>query len=161
MRQMSVLVLALALAVPASAAGGPSAADLLKRIADQGGHKVLWDLWEREKEFYQVMSDIESGDPSWLKVAAAFKPFSDAGAALSIDYSVAFALPQAPERVLALVGHGFNLEDVCTSPFLEPEPGEAEAYEKKALSALARINDPALKPVAARCAAQVRLAGGT
>ncbi|HDS1136995.1 TPA: hypothetical protein QDZ75_004578 [Stenotrophomonas maltophilia] len=161
MRNMAVHLLALALASPAAvAADGPSAQAVLNRIANEGGRKVLWDLWEHQRDFEQVTSGIESGDPSWLKVAAALKPYSDAGASLSINYAVARALPKAPERVLALTTHGFKVEDICTSPFIEPDPGVAEAYERRTLAALSRMKGAALAPVAAECAAQVRLPDG-
>ncbi|WP_372484763.1 hypothetical protein AB9H29_19140 [Stenotrophomonas sepilia] len=133
---------------------------MLNRIANEGGRKVLWDLWQHEREFGQVTSGIESGDPAWLEVAAALKPFSDAGASLSINYAVAHALPKAPERVLALIARGFKVEDICTSPFIEPDPGVAEAYERRTLAALSRMKGAALGSVAAECAAQLRLPDG-
>lgn len=157
MRRTSVMLLALVLVAPlAAAAGGPSAQALLKRIASEGGHKVVWDLWDHPRQFDHVMSGIESGDPSWLKVAAALKPFSDAGASLSLTYAVAHALPKAPDKVLALTRQGFKVDDICTSPFIEPEPGVAEAYERETLKALATVKDASLAPVAAACAKQVR-----
>jgi hypothetical protein len=163
MRSLTALLLALALASPiAVRAGdtGPSAHALLGRIAKEGGRKVLWDLWERDEAFGRVVSGIESGDPSWLKVALALRPFSDGGASLSINYAVARALPKAPNRVLALVGHGFAVGDICTSPFIEPDPGVAEAYERQALVALSKVKAPALAPIAAECSKQVRLPAG-
>ena len=159
MKHISVFLLALALASPiAVAADSPvlSAQALLKRISNEGGHKVLWDLWEHERDFGQVISGIESGDPSWLEVAAALRPFSDAAASLSLDYAVAIALPKEPDRVLALTEHGFNVEDICTSPFIEPDPGIAEAYERQALAALANIKGP----IAVECSKHVRLPDG-
>ena len=159
MKHISALLLALALVSPTAAAAtrsAPTAQALLKRISIEGGHKVLWDLWEHEREFGRVISGIESGDPSWLKIAASLRPFSDAAASLSLDYAVAIALPKAPDRVLALVGHGFNLELICTSPFIEPDPGVAETYERQALAALANIEGP----VAVECAEHIRLPDG-
>ena len=109
MRNMTVFLLVLALASQAAvAADRPSAQAVLNRVANEGERKVLWDLWQHEREFGQVTSGIESGDPAWLEVAAALKPFSDAGASLSINYAVARALPKAPERVLALTTQGFK-----------------------------------------------------
>ncbi|MDP9585162.1 UNVERIFIED_ORG: hypothetical protein J2791_004477 [Burkholderia contaminans] len=164
MRQLAAILLVLALAPMmafAASSSEPSATILLARIVKEGGHKVLWDLWDHEKDFDHVLSGIESGDPSWLKVATALRPFSDAGATLSLDYAVARALPKAPNRVLALVGHGFNLPDICTSPFIEPEPGVAEAYERKALVALSKVKAPALAPIASECSKRVRLPART
>ncbi len=159
MRHISALLLALTLVSPVAACADqpdPVAQALLKRISSDGGHKVLRDLWEHGQEFGRVISGIESGDPSWLEVATALRPFSDAGASLSLNYAVALALPKAPDRVLALVGHGFELNDICTSPFIEPDPGIAEAYEREALDALATSKDSN----AADCAQLVRLPVG-
>jgi hypothetical protein len=164
MRSATPIFLALALVSPiaiAIHAASPSAQAILVRISKEGGRKVLWDLWEHPRDFDDVLSGIESGDPSWLKVATVLHPYSDAAASLSLDYAVALALPKAPERVLALVGHGFKVEDICTSPFIEPDPGVAETYERQALDALAKVTTPALVPIAAECAKQVRLPDGT
>ncbi|GAB3092395.1 hypothetical protein [Lysobacter terrae] len=164
MRPIGTLLLALLLASPVALAGdgpAPTAKSLLSRIAKDGGRKVLWDLWEHEKDFGRMLAGIESGDAAWLQVATALHPFADAGAALSLDYAVALALPKAPSRVLALVGHGFAVDDICTSPFIEPEPGIAEAYEREALAALSTVKAPALAPVAAECSKRVRLPDGT
>ena len=68
----------------------------------------------------------------WVKLRA----FSDAAASESIDSAFARALPVAPERVLQLMGHGLELNNICGSPFIEPEPGVAELYERKAFDAL-------------------------
>lgn len=161
MRNMTVLLLVLAIASAAAvAADRPSAQAVLNRVANEGGRKVLWDLWQHEREFGQVTAGIESGDPAWLEVAAALKPFSDAGASLSINYAVARALPKTPERVLPLTTQGFKVEDICISPFIEPDPGVAEAYERRTLAALSRLKGTSVASVAAECAAQVRLPDG-
>jgi hypothetical protein len=162
MRYVGTLLIALALATPGAFAAGvsrPSAEALLTRIAKEGGHKVLWELWDHEDSFGYVLDGVESADTSWLKVATALRPFADGGASLSLDYAVALALPKAPDRVLALVGHGFDVEYICTSPFIEPDPGVAEAYERQALAALAKVKAPALAPIASECSKRVRLPG--
>lgn len=163
MRRHVLFLLAMTLGgstAAAATADTPSAQALLKRVASEGGHKVLWDLWDNEQAFSRVITGIESADPSWLKVAAALKPSSDAGASLSLNYAVASALPKAPDRVLALIQQGFKMDDICTSPFIEPDPGVAEAYERKTLKALATVKTGPLAPVAAACAERVRLDWG-
>lgn len=133
----------------------PSASGLLARIEKEGGRKVLSDLWEHEETFEQVTLHIESGDARWLTVAVQLRPFADGAVALSLDYAVARALPKEPRRVLELMHHGFG--NICTSPFIEPNPGVAEAYERQALAALASIKNPLLQPLAGECAKGVRL----
>ena len=159
MRALSmVLLVTLASGVAfAASPSGTAAEALLVRIGNEGGREVLRDLWEHEPDFERVLAGVESGDATWLSVASALRQFSDAGGSLSLDYAVARALPRAPERVLGLVGHGFAMQRICTSPFIEPAPGVAEAYEQKALLALSKVKSPALAPIAAQCAERVRL----
>ena len=159
MRALSmVLLVTLASGVAfAASPSGTAAETLLVRIGNEGGREVLRDLWEHEPDFERVLAGVESGDATWLSVASALRQFSDAGGSLSLDYAVARALPRAPERVLGLVGHGFAMQRICTSPFIEPAPGVAEAYEQKTLIALSKVKSPALAPIAAQCAERVRL----
>jgi hypothetical protein len=145
-------------AFSALAANTLTPSEVLARIQRQGGYKVLWDLWEHMGEFETLLSGIESADPAWLKVAVLLRPFSDAGASEGLDNAVALALPKSPERILSLVGNGFNLELICTSPFFEPEkPGIAEAYERKTLIALSSVHEPRLKVLANECSKRVKL----
>jgi len=127
------------------------------QIRKEGGRTVLKNLAANETVFEDILLHIDSGTDAWLKVATLLKPFSDAGIAESLDYAVARALPNAPVQVLSLVGHGFALEDICTSPFNEPEPGVAEAYQREALRALSSIREPHLKALATECAKRVKL----
>src|SRR6266849_3067422 len=126
----------------------PSARALLSEIDLSGARVVLRRLWANEPQFEALCTFIESADPNWLEVARRLKSASDAAASLSLNYSVARALPVAPDRVLKLVGQGFTIDDICTSPYIEPQAGVAERYEQRALRALASLSDPALGAVA-------------
>ena len=135
----------------------PSAEGLLRDIAARGARLVLLELWENELRFDTVTNRIESGRAECLEVAQALKPASDAAASLSLNYSVARALPMAPSRVLRLVGRGFELANICTTPFIEPESGVAERYELQALKALSDLRGSSLASLARECADLVRL----
>ena len=136
---------------------GPSAKELMARISAEGGKKVLSELWANEQTFEVLLRPVEAGDPEWFKVWIKLRAYSDAAASESIDISFARALPVAPESVLKLIGHGLELNSICGSPFIEPEPGVAELYERKALAALARVRDVELNAIAKECAARVKL----
>lgn len=157
MRIVLVLMLACALSAAAAPVDAPSADALLHRIGQQGGRQVLAALWKDDAAFDHVIDAIESGDPKWLEVAVRLRPFSDAGASEAIDSAVARLLPGQPRRVLSLVGRGFDIGHICTSPFIEPAPGIAEAYEKRTLAALAGVRDPQFADLAKECARRVRL----
>jgi len=135
----------------------PSATALLSEIEGNGPRAVLDRLWANQHQFEALCAAIESADPSWLEVARRLRPVSDAAISESLDYSVARAIPAAPARVLGLVGRGFTIERICTSPFNEPEPGVAEHYEQQALKALSGLSGSSLSSVAEKCAARVRL----
>ena len=159
---MFVLLTAAQLASPAAVGANsspevPEAAVLLSEIEASGPKAVLGRLWANESQFNAVCDRIEAGDPTWLEVARRLRPASDAAASLSLNYSVARALPAAPGRVLGLVGHGFTIQDICTSPFIEPEPGVAESYEARALRALSTLRGTQLSGLAEQCAARIRL----
>ena len=137
----------------------PDAAALLSQIDASGPKVVFHRLWANEGQFEVICNRIETGDPSWLEVARRLRPVSDAAASLSLNYSVARALPAAPALVLGLVGRGFSIHDICTSPFIEPDPGVAERYEARALNALESLSGSRISALAAQCAEGVRLTG--
>jgi hypothetical protein len=126
---------------------------VLREIDSQGPRTVLERLSENEALF----AGIESGDPRWLEVARRLRGVSDASTSLSLNYSVARALPKAPERVLTLIGRGFTVNDVCTSPFIEPEPRVAEEYAKRAEAALRHVTTSHLTKARDRCLELVHL----
>ncbi len=135
----------------------PAAVSLLSEIDTTGPLAVLNRLKVDDQQFDLLCSAIASGDATWLEVARRLEEASDGYITESLDYSVARAIPVAPARVLALVGRGFTVAGICTSPFNEPEPGVAEQYEQQALKALASLSGSTLASVAEQCAARVRL----
>ncbi len=152
---------AVALTLLAVTSGGEAAVpgphSLLREIEAQGPHLVLGRLWSDRATFEAVCGQIETGDPRWLEVARRLKVASDAASSLSLNYAVARAIPRAPERVLALIGNGFEIRDVCTSPFIEPERGIAENYQRRAIAALARVADSRYVSAKSACLAEIGL----
>jgi hypothetical protein len=140
----------------AALAAERSVADaLLHDIERLGASTVLSELVKNDQKFDDVLDHIESGRSEWLEVARRLKPASDAGSSLALNYSVARALLKQPERVLDLVGRGFEIDRICTSPFIEPEKGVAERYERQALKILARLQQSGVTH-AAECAVLIR-----
>lgn len=139
----------------------PVALELAKQINQEidskGAKATVAALFEDEARFGKVSDAIATADPVWLTIALRLRPGSDAGAGESLSYALARALPNAPERVLALVGHGYSVGNLCTSPFIEPEAGVAEAYEAKTIAALQSVTDPALKATVDECIKGVTL----
>lgn len=155
MQWIQAFVLSVLLATEASATerhNRDHPASLLSAIDAKGPRKVLDDvLEENDIAFDSICHSIESGDPQWLEVARRLRPGADAFVAESLDYAVARALPKSPKAVLGLIGHGFTLDRVCTSPFNEPEAGIAETYQKAAAEALKTVTSPKLRVIRDEC----------
>lgn len=126
-------------------------------IDGKGAKAVIAALDRDQARFGKVGDAIATADPVWLTIALRLRAGSDAGTGETLSQSLARALPNAPERVLALAGHGYSVGNLCTSPFIEPAPGIAEAYEAKALAALQSVTDPALKTRVEECMKGVTL----
>jgi hypothetical protein len=102
-----------------------AAGEVLRRIASEGSQSVLESFWNNEERFEYV------------------------------NFAVARALPANPTGVLRLIDHGFKVDDVCTSPFIEPEPGVAEGYARRAAAALRGSIPKDLDSVRAKCLSRI------
>jgi hypothetical protein len=67
-----------------------------------------WDVWDF------VLKKIGSGDESWLKVAVALHPGSDAGSAEMLNLAVGEALEHNPENVFKITLNEFRLNSICS-----------------------------------------------
>ena len=126
-------------------------------IRTEGADKVLSKLWGNSAVFEALLQHVDRGERPWFGVWLALHKHSDGAISESIDTAFARAIPRAPDAILRLIGHGLELNRVCTSPFFEPEPGVAEAYERSALRVLAQVKEQSLQAVATECAKRVRL----
>ena len=126
-------------------------------IDSKGAKATLVALDQDDARFGKVSDAIATADPVWLTIALRLRAGSDADTGETLSRALARALPNAPERVLALLGRGYDVDNLCTSPFIEPAPGVAEAYEAKAIAALQSVTDPALKTTVDKCIKGVTL----
>ena len=157
MRLRLAIAVALAAASSAFADSVPSADEIRRQIKTEEARVVLTRLWATPAVFEEICRRIETGEADWLEVAQGLKPASDAAASLSLNYAVARALPVAPTRVLALINHGFSVQDICTSPFIDPETGVAERYQRKAIEALSKPQPSELENIRKDCVDQIRV----
>jgi len=97
-----------------------------------------------------VMNGIATGDSSWLDVAGQLTPAS-ATAAASLSIALASALPRSPDRVLALLGPKYPIEEVCGIPFLKPDSTLVTSYHDEAVAALTRVRSAPLAPIRDAC----------
>jgi hypothetical protein len=127
-----------------------SAEEVLSEIKLGGAANVAKRIDADESFGRSVMNGVETGDSAWLQVAAGITPASGAAEA-SLSIALASALPRAPERVLALLGPKYPVEDVCGIPFLRPDSTLVVSYHDEAVTALGRVRSVPLTPVRDAC----------
>lgn len=129
-----------------------SAEVVLSEIKLGGAASVAKRIDANESFGRSVMNGIETGDSAWLDVADKITPASGAAAA-TLAIALATALPHSPERVLALLGPKYPVDDVCSIPFLKPEPTLITTYHDQAVAALRRVRSVPLIQVRDACVA--------
>jgi len=127
-----------------------SAELILAEIKLGGGPNVAKRVDADESFGRAVMNGIATGDSAWLDVADKLTPAS-ASAEASLSIALASALPRSPIRVLALLGPKYPVEEVCSIPFLKPEPTLITTYHDEAVAALNRVDSASLVKVRDDC----------
>ena len=131
---------------------------IANRIDEHGARSVVSEIWKSEAEWACILSHISSGQSNWLDLSVALRPGTDAAAGLSLRFAVSRAIPNNPGGVLKLTLSGpFSVADVCTSPFIEPDPGIAEDFEKSAIEALKTVTDTELSQARDECLEKIKL----
>jgi hypothetical protein len=120
-----------------------SAELVLAEIKLGGAAKVARRVDSDESFGRSVMNGIATGDSTWLDVAGKLTPASAAGAA-TFSIALATALPRSPDRVLALLGASYPVEEVCGIPFLKGDSGLVASYHDEAIGALGRVRSAPL-----------------
>jgi hypothetical protein len=99
-----------------------------------------------------VTSGIATGDSLWLQVADKLTPAS-AAAEATLSIALASALPHSPDRVLALIGEKYPVEQVCGMPFLKGDSAQVTTYHDEAIAALERVRAASLSHTRDACRA--------
>ena len=127
-----------------------SAEVVLSEIKLSGAATVSKRIDSDESFGRSVTAGIATGDSLWLQVAEKLSPASAAGEA-TMSIALASALTRAPQRVLALVGNKYPVEEVCGIPFLKGDSAFVTTYHDEAIAALAHVATPSLSATRAAC----------
>jgi hypothetical protein len=130
---------------------------LLAMINEKGARAVIDSLWGTTR-WDTMIKGVASGDEAWLKVAVELAPGSDAGSASELRDAVAWALPHAPARVIAVAEQSELFRDSCSGPPVDFPSDDPKAYFGAAISAVQKVTDPALKAARQACLTKLRLA---
>src|SRR5476651_885250 len=111
------------LAAACGSAGTPpqctSAREFRKRISSSDVRRVVAELGTNLALAECVYDNVETGSREWLPIATSLRAASDAGVSEALDRSLARRLVRDPWGALSLLGHGFQVENVCGDPYIE------------------------------------------
>ncbi len=127
-----------------------SAELVLSDIKNGGAPEVSKRIDSDENFGRSVTSGIATGDSVWLQVADELIPAS-ASAEATLSIALASALPRSPDKVLALLGQKYPIEEVCGMPFLKADSAEVTTYHEEAIAALGRVRAASLSPARDAC----------
>jgi hypothetical protein len=130
---------------------------LLSQIKEEGARAVIDTIW-RTSRWDTLIKGVASGDEAWLNVAVELAPGSDAGSASELQDAVAWALPHAPARVIAVAEKSELYRDSCSGPPVDFPSDDPKAYFSAAISAVQKLADPAMKAARQACLTKLRLA---
>ena len=125
---------------------------VLSEIKLGGASQVSKRIDSDENFGRTVMSGIATGDSLWLQVADKLTPTS-AAAEATISIALASALPHSPDKVLALVGDKYPIEEVCGIPFLKGDSALVITYHDEAIAAVARVRTVSVSAARDACRA--------
>lgn len=127
-----------------------SAELVLSDIKNGGAPEVSKRIDSDENFGRSVTSGIATGDSVWLQVADQLVPAS-AAAEATLSIALAYALPRSPDKVLALLGQKYPVQEVCGMPFLKADSAEVTSYHDEAIAALGRVRAVSLAPARDAC----------
>lgn len=129
-----------------------SAELVLSEIKLGGAPEVSKRIDSDENFGRSVTSGIATGDSLWLQVADKLVPAS-AAAEATLSIALASALLRSPDKVLALLGQKYPVEEVCGMPFLKADSVEVTTYHDQAIAALGRVRAASLSSARDACRA--------
>ena len=111
---------------------------LLQEIKSKGAGAVVLKLYDDSNVWNSILKKIATGDRSWLEIAIALHPGSDAGSSEMLTLAVGEALEHNPINVFQIAPKSFQLSFICSAPDVDDERYNTYELSMKAINR--RIN---------------------
>ena len=114
---------------------------IMQDIQLKGARAVVSQLYEHPQTWRLILADIATGDQSWLEVAVALHPGSDAGSSEMLTLAVGAALENNPANVFQTALKAFQLKSICSGPDVDdPKYGSYELSMKAINQRIGKVN---------------------
>ena len=128
---------------------------LLQEINLKGARAVVIELYKNSNVWDAVLKKIATGNRSWLEIAVALRPGSDAGSSEMLTLAVGEALEHNPTTVLQVAPKAFQLSSVCSGPDVDDHRYDSYELSMKAINRriekLSTIKDRSLLNPSKKC----------
>jgi len=156
-RYLAFLLCTVALSCAAEPGGVTTPLAVGALIKEKGARQTIDSLWDTP-QWITLIAGVSSGDQAWLKIAEEIWPGSDAGSASELRDAMAWALPKAPAKVLALAKRGEFWKDTCDGPPVDFPPQGSATYFKEALAAVGHVAESSLRATRDECLKKLKVA---
>lgn len=149
-------LIAIAMNVAAAISGtcDLTSTEITSRLEREDPRQVVKDLWDGGVCEENLLSGLASGEESWLRLAVALRPHTDAWASESISIMLGMAMLKAPSRVLPLVGRSGFDNMICFPWDVDDSPEGLVRTQQRmgvALPMFERFLETSLAPQAKQC----------
>ena len=116
---------------------------LTRQLARASGTEVA-ALLQDGCRLQVILSRIENGDDSLIRLAPRLRAHLDGANALGLEFALSRALRLSPEAVLSLIP-AIPLDRLCTVPWIEAPPDIERRWRLSVRPVLLDVSDPALR----------------
>lgn len=120
-------------------------------IDSQGAQTIINNIWKNPLLKGQLLQNISAGDDSWLVISTSLVQDSTVNQRFLLTQAIGNALPNNPQGVLKLIGQGFEFDDLCAVPLVEPTQEETYKFALKAEQAMLAASDAVTETHRQRC----------
>ena len=128
---------------------------LRQEIKSRGARAVVSKLYDDSNSWHFILTKIATGDRSWLEIAVALHPGSDAGSSEMLTLAVGEALEHNPINVFQIAPKAFQLSFICSGPDVDDHRYDSYEFSMKAINRrinkVAAVTNPALMNMGKEC----------
>ena len=128
---------------------------LLKDIAQRGAKPVLDNQFANGTKWDNLLDAMQEGiinnSIEWYSIAKKLGAHTDASKSEGLRITLARALADNPDFVLQHGDETFNIENLCTIPYIEAEPATVTSYLERLQANANKMKDEENKQAVMEC----------
>ncbi len=128
---------------------------LFQEIKSKGANAVVFELYGDSNVWDAFLRNIATGNRTWIEVAVALRPGSDAGASEMLTLAVGEALEHDPINVLQIAPKAYQLSYICSGPDVDDRRYDSHELSINAINRrikkVSAVKDQSLSTTSKEC----------